>query len=169
MPGTSPAKIGILRVIWSSFIISLITGLIALLKERIRHRRGSYPSHNDIGIWILLQRIMICNSKYSLLFKLGFGLTTYVPTWPIEGFKGSNFWECRNEVLVFIMFLLKEIKWKILNCFRRNIKSFFELKELCFLWFVYNHKNAKLFLTFSVLLLIRFAFSHLKFARLNKK
>ena len=25
-----------------------ITGLIALLKERIRHRRGSYPSHNDI-------------------------------------------------------------------------------------------------------------------------
>ena len=107
---------------------------------------------------------------YSLLFKLCFGLTTYVPTWPIEGFKGSNFRECRNEVvLVFIMFLLKEIKWKILNCFRRNIKSFFELKELCFLLFVYNHKNAKLFLTFSVLLLIRFAFSHLKFARLNKK
>jgi len=25
-----------------------ITGLISLLKERIRHRRGSYPSHNDV-------------------------------------------------------------------------------------------------------------------------
>ncbi len=25
-----------------------ITGLISLLKERLRHRRGSYPSHNDI-------------------------------------------------------------------------------------------------------------------------
>ena len=25
-----------------------ITGLISVLKERMRHRRGSYPSHNDV-------------------------------------------------------------------------------------------------------------------------
>jgi len=85
-----------------------ITGLIALLKERIRHRRGSYPSHNDIDDGGLkhIYRVLQCHED-----ELTNLISTMSDGWKFEQLIniGSNYQYGNDDHAEFLCVVSREV------------------------------------------------------------
>jgi hypothetical protein len=85
-----------------------ITGLIGLLKERIRHRRGSYPSHNDIddGGRKHIYRVLQCHED-----ELTNLISTMSDGWKFEQLIniGSNYQYGSDDHAEFLCVVSREV------------------------------------------------------------
>ena len=89
-------------------LIAFVSGLIALLKERIRHRRGSYPSHNDIddGGCKNIYRVLQCHED-----EMTNLISTMSDGWKFEQLIniGSNYQYGNDDHAEFLCVVSREV------------------------------------------------------------